>query len=384
MAANPTYRFDGMKWSTVTLPFAADPVISFVTGNAAGDVWITSTVLSGGFASHLLRGGVWQDFPKPYAFGAIWSLSPDDTWGVGGDGLIDRFRGGTWEQPLWDPTVSRDFVGGAGPDDVWAIGYTGGVTHFTPAGTEVGSIDGATRLNAFYAAAANDLWAVGSAGAVFHGDGRTWQRVNAGVTADLQTVWASGPNDVWIGGGNGTLLRFDGTSWKRPSPALSTSGTIYAIHGWGMNDVWVGGSGGQLSHFTGTAWRGPNMSAVPSTGESFWGIGGSGPTDVWLCGGSTWLYRYDDATNALVRKLLPADSRGTSWAGVSRVSGPAPDNLYLLGIEDAQAIMHWDGTRFTQQEVGARARFSSLWTASNGDVWLAGGPRALRHRAAGP
>ena len=375
------YHYDGATWANVALPYPAD-IIPFVTGNAAGDLWTTTSSNAVGFASHLFRGGVWQDFPKPYLFSAIWSFSPDDTWGVGGDGLIDRFTAGLWEQPLWDPTQTRDLVSGTAPDDVWAVGSAGAVTHFTAAGAELGSIDGANnRIRAFHATAANDLWAVGVGGAVFHGDGRTWQSVDAGILTNLEAVWASGPNDVWIGGSNGVLLRYDGTGWKRPpSSPVSSSAHVYAIHGWAANDVWVGGYA-VLSHFDGTSWRSPNTSVVPSTGTIFNCIGGSGPREVWVCGSS--LYRFDETTNALVKKSVPQASNGP-WAGITAVRGTSPTDLWMLGSTDDQTIAHWDGTTYTKHEVGTRSRLSTLWVASNGDAWIGGGPRVLRHRAAGP
>jgi hypothetical protein len=373
-------HFDGMSWLPVTVPFTDITEYLALAASADGDLWALRSIgaLLGVTKLALLHGGAWREV-SDVPFAGIWARTAADAWAVGAAGVISHWGAQGLEPPSSDPRATRDYLSGLGPNDVWTVGSTGTASHFTPSGvTESSPIPVTHAVLSFQAVADNDLWAVDDTGGLFHGDGKIWTPVDVGTKNMLRSVSASGPNDVWVAGDD-VLRHKDAAGW---SPIAGAAGSVVSIRAWTPNDVWVAGAARLLGHWNGANWSYPDLKAVPGSQVSFVDVGGSGPNDVWVSGGGAGYY-VNQMKNAV--EVKPTPQIGATVWSVWRVRGVSPTDLWMLdGSDPTRAVMHWDGQGFSVLDVGVRERFTSLWTAANGDVWIAGGPRVLRLLATPP
>jgi hypothetical protein len=92
------------------------------------------------------------------------------------------------------------------------------------------------------------------------------------------------------------------------------------------------------------------------------GVGGSGPYDVWMTGQSGTVMHYDGDALSTVAAGTSAHLRGV-WAG-------SPTNVWVVG--DGGTVRHWDGSSWTAPSPGTTATLASVWGLPSGDVYAAG------------
>ena len=104
--------------------------------------------------------------------------------------------------------------------------------------------------------------------------------------------------DAYAVGQKATLLHWDGNAWSSISPwradgtgkAPPTYSGVWAST---SSDVWVVGdydSSGLVLHWDGAQWTSTQLNTY------LWSVWGSGPDNLWACGGTGSLYRYDGAS----------------------------------------------------------------------------------------
>jgi hypothetical protein len=123
-------------------------------------------------------------------------------------------------------------------------------------------------------------------------------------------------------------------------------------------------------------WRaGTNCSSVPVLVNSFTGLWGSGPSDVWTVGGSDV-----EATGASLHwnssawSSVPAGTNPGLWD----VWGSAPNDVWAVG--DQGVAIRWNGSSWSAPEATHTTEsFQSLWGSAPNDVWAVGHAGTIVH-----
>lgn len=135
-----------------------------------------------------------------------WSVSATDIWLA--DGGLTRFDGTTFTTSLSPPLEFYSAVWAAAADDVWAVG-DGGLIRRWRGSSWSDPVPGMPKadLHAVWGRSASDVWAVGERGTLLHFDGVAWSIKDSGTTRSLGSVRGLPSGEVWIVGGAGTTLR---------------------------------------------------------------------------------------------------------------------------------------------------------------------------------
>jgi hypothetical protein len=253
-------HFDGMSWTSVSIPYPASGFGGELSGLAAvasNNVWAVGySVYLDSFgdsvASTLIErynGTSWNIVSSPNPTGggvltAVTATSANNIWAVGHMGIG---RGGNLIEHL-DGTSWSIVASPQGPD---------------------------TFLTSVSGTSASDVWAVGSIGRgdsiqILHINGTSWSDVS-GLPADsvLESVVAIAPNNVWAVGAD--IEHFDGTSWSIvPSSGVGQFGPA-SIAAFSANDIYAVGGG--IEHWDGTSWSSISAPVPPNTrGALFSGV----------------------------------------------------------------------------------------------------------------
>jgi hypothetical protein len=226
-------------------------------------------------------------------------------------------------------------------------------------------------------------------------DGSTWAfetGASGGLDSHATTltgVWASSPTDIWVvgydpsgDGGTMPLVARSGNSPGQlpinsaPRPIATTGiGTdaLYGIWGSGPSDVWVCGNDGAW-HWDGSTWA---FGAGSNVGRRLLAIWGAGPSDVWAAGAGGTTIHWTGSSWSVV----PNDA---SAAGVDVHSlwGSGPKDAWAGTVEGT--VMHWNGSAWSPLSQLPNVAPMPLEAAaiagtSSGDIWLVGGGGMIQH-----
>jgi hypothetical protein len=246
-------RYTGASWSTSEVEdlapatvfagvWAASPSSAFaaaVSGDIveyAGDAWHKvftapmtlrsiagsgTTVVAVGLASTVARfDGTWssQQLSPTVLLNGVWVGDADNAVAVGAQGLIFRYKAGTWsvDRPAQGGEPALYAVWGRSPDELWAVGdrltpaapnilhYTAGSwTRVTPSNVSAAILTGVWGT-------AEHVFATGYSGALLHFDGTAWKQVNFTSDPRFNAIAGSGADNVISVGENGTVVRYTG------------------------------------------------------------------------------------------------------------------------------------------------------------------------------
>ncbi|HEX9988721.1 MAG TPA: hypothetical protein VGE45_09625 [Chloroflexia bacterium] len=315
----------------------------------------------------------------------VWAVGTSNTTDSGGDTLIQRWNGNTWQiVPSPDQgsgsniLVSVEVVTGraARTRDAWAVGsYYSGSNQYTLTEHWNGSAwsivpspnpspnGGGNVLLDVSVVSRDDIWAVGTYNTpgnlnktlVMHWNGIGWQIVpspNAPGFNALGSVAAISSTDAWAIGVTTTspslanlrplAMHWDGTGWSLvqvPMPGDATEGFLSSVAALGPNNVWaVGAYIGQdgLYHTLAIRWDGQRWSALPRydvPGAAFHQLRGVGITkagEVWATGWSATIVPPD--VFALPRAYPGTATMILRWNNTAweQVSSPTPGTGSLL------------------------------------------------------
>ncbi len=211
-----------------------------------------------------------------------------------------------------------------------------------------------------------------------------WQVVldEADLDGAVLSVWGSSPSDVFaVGGPLGNTpfetiaLHFDGARWTRLAPGGGAE-TFWWVGGTGPSDVWMVGTEGRIAHWDGAAFTEHDS----GTTATIWGVWAAAPDDAWAVGGSP-------GEGAAAPNDIVLHWDGAAWTPVAlpgaplgralfKVWGTSSSDLYAVG--EAGTIWHkkgadWtlesdpplaSGTLFTVNGCGA----GEVYAVGNGDV----------------
>ena len=257
-------------------------------------------------------------------------------------------------------------------------------------------------LRAIWGAHPKDIWAVGDAGGIYRWNGLYWRAEPRVTQSRLQAVWGTGINDVWAAGRSNTVLHWDGRAWSPPETVPMESD---------FTGIWIAAEAPQRVWFTGLHGiyqrEGKGWTTMQIARDSFIGIHGVGPDDLWACGSEAiyhserglWAasltrpaqdFRGCRGIHAVQRDLVVAASLlGTVWhrdsAAWSRIQIPGrvndlwavwsndPADLWAVG--DQALVLHVQGQTLAPLAIpdGALSyEMHGLWGQVPGDVWIAG------------
>jgi len=152
----------------------------------------------------------------------------------------------------------------------------------------------------------------------------------------LLSVWGTGPSELFVVGGplgntgrSSLALRYDGSTWRDLKPAGEE--TFWWVGGSSSTDVWMVGEKGRIAHWDGASWE-EHASGVTAT---LWGVWAFSPTEAWAVGGTPEggvgpqndiVLRWDGS--AWKPEALPGEPLGRS---LYKVWGTGSDNVYVVG-----------------------------------------------------
>jgi hypothetical protein len=335
-----------------------------IGGNGTNEFWAVGDYFT---IRHTVNSRTqWDDFsgqqrvvPASTALRGLWVDSDSDVWvGSPDTGNVLRFDGTRWA--AYAAPLAIHAISGSAPDDVW-IGGRGG--------------DGSNRD-------------------VAHFDGHSWERVaspyppprNFDDGSGVEHLWARGPGDLWALG-RGGFYHYDGSAWTAVSPPGAPPELVGPIAAWPVagNDVWASQViyhgfdddwdifGSRISHFDGTSWSASDVEGVVAA--ALWA---AAPDDVWMTGlhggpaGSdrpAYIYHFDGSSwTRLATYDFPI------WFGIA---GRASDDVTFW---NDSAVIHWDGSSFTTQQLPSDAAIREVGAVRDGGIWAIGGSAAvLRH-----
>lgn len=270
-------------------------------------------------------------------------------------------------------------------------------------------------LMSVWGTSSTDVWLVGADAGdgkgplVLHFDGDTWTRKNTGATGNLWWVTGFAGGPVFLGGEGGLILRYSGGQFEQ----LTTPGaaTVFGIWGEGPDDVWaaggsLGGTGGAF------AWRYSGDAFVEAAGfptelsstDTIWKLHGRSTDDVWLVGtnGLTIHYNgtgFENVPSGTTRSLFTVhgdsevmvavggygtgtviENDGSGWVDVT-----APNMAQVVGVRltdgDGYAVgidgaVYRRSANIWQPEatrVAVYEQFHAVWIDPDGGVWAVGG-----------
>lgn len=196
--------------------------------------------------------------------------------------------------------------------------------------------------------------ATGGGGGGTGGTGSCAQQLIAdGLGAPLFTISATSTDDIWVAGAKDTsgpqLHHLSNGAWGRVD-AAGISDDLWWLWDDGIGTLWAGAEHGTIVHIdkaTGTLT--PEVIADPA--YIFFGIWGSGPSDIWAVAGDPAvdlpgaIYHFDGSAWTLAA-TASATASGIE-RGAFKVWGRAANDVYVVGT--GALSMHWDGATWTDQ-----------------------------------
>jgi hypothetical protein len=267
--------------------------LTAVWGTSARDIWAVGGDPEGtGNTVMHYDGTRWQDKTTGFS-GDLWwvfGFEGGDVFMGGQEGLILRYRNGTFERMETPGNATVYGIWGTSEDDLWAVGGN------VPAGAFAWRYDGtawreaegfppvlvqSASLFKVWGAAAGDVWMVGTGGTILHYDGDRITQVRSATTRDLFTVHGSSGRVAAVGGfGTGVIVENNGEGWQESTPP----GTPHVVGVWlGEDGAWaVGLEGAVLQREKGTWTRVDTGIRVPGALHTVWVDPDGG---VWAVGG---------------------------------------------------------------------------------------------------
>ena len=189
-------------------------------------------------------------------------------------------------------------------------------------------------------------------------------------TQPSQRVVARTATDVWsFAPGAGVAHRYTGTAWAMTSVPFAVGGVRATFSVGGSIYVTVPGA---LWRHDGTAWS--SIAAWPG-GSDGTALAGSGPTDLWVAGGSGTIDRWNGT--AWTSYPQPSGTTGT----VRGLWASSPDDVWALGAEltgsrSTAVLLHKGPLDTTFVRAGGSPVFPgelfAIWGSGPADVWAVG------------
>jgi hypothetical protein len=366
-------------------------------------------------------GWCWMNpLPAGGLTGLSWTLSHDEAWQVGVNGIILRWSSGGWSFSESGASARLNAVWAADSHDAWAVGQGGAILHWDGNRWSAVAAPVSVDLSAVSGRSPTDVWAAGAAGTLVHWDGTLWTSFtwpDAGTGDALESVWVASATQAWAVGSPG-ILQWDGTTW---TPVAGMPSRFFGVWGAASDDVWAVGPADSVeyptgrtpsAHWDGTSWtfrkQPPMMSnADPNApGPDLTSVWGSGHDDVWATNdaagpwqhwdGSSWSYATTPSVDSATSRL-GGGTAGSVFAGLWQIDGASwvdrstdassvwVNGMWMASASDgwlvAGGITHWDGAGWSTivSQVPSHGTLYSVYGTAPDDVWAVGSPGIIMH-----
>lgn len=400
-------HFDGQTWTAVVAYSDTGTGWYDIHGTAANNIYMVGT---GGRVQRYTTqwevvdaSACWGGSGAPQ-FTAVWVTSATDVMAVGNNGWICHYNGSTWTKQelngsdnlrrLWGRSATELYAttdGGL----VWFYdganwfaldtGLTG--TLYAIDGRDHEIVIGGDQRPRRYAGAAyahpEPLTPTTFTRTFPVAPGKDYALGSSGIYRYKDRDWSvfrpfTGPGGMWVSSTGEilasanpslnvfTIHSYNGTAW-------STFAAPFAVRGLSarsLTDAYAVGNGtNQMSRYTGT-WT-PVTLPVDMVLEDV----AVGPTNVFsagsIVGGGYALLRFDGTT--WTTHMFAANDTRT----VYDVHAFADDDAYAVG--DGGLVMHWDGTSWTEIDIGTKQALPQVTGTSGRDVFVIGTGDGIFH-----
>jgi hypothetical protein len=137
--------------------------------------------------------------------------------------------------------------------------------------------------------------------------------------------------------------------------------------GFFMTDVWAGSGSAFAISDGGHLLSGNPWSVVGTTDAAMFGVWGTSPTNVYMCGFGGRIRRYDGA--------LVINQTSNTTNTLYAMDGRAANDIYAVGANGT--IVHYDGGNWSATQFGTE-ELHDVWANPTGDVWAVGNTAVLR------
>ncbi len=223
----------------------------------------------------------------------VWGAGSFEVLVVGDAGTIVRQQSGIWNPEASGVTVQLNDVWTLDSQNAWAVGAQGTILRNAGAGLGwIGDASGvANDLVAVHGSSADNVWSVGLQGKILKYDGANWADVSSPVTLDWADVWAGEVNKTVVVGAQGVIIRNDGEQWSEMVNPHAGTG-ITTIWGNSWDDLYAGGNG-FIIHYDGNEEGAWTSHASTFAVQTWRGVCGSGPDNVFVVGAGGAIIRWD-------------------------------------------------------------------------------------------
>lgn len=205
----------------------------------------------------------------------------------------------------------------------------------------------------------DDVWASAGA-AMLHWDGRAWTQKRTDAAGTLRKARALSRSDAWAVGEAGSVLRWNGSDWLQSHP--STNADFLAVWPSAADDVWLSDAQ-ELEHFNGQSWAPVGVQGLRAihglAGDDVLGISGNGANALVRWDGERW--------------SAPQPIANVELTGLWRAS---PDEGWAIGM--LGTLVHSTSSGWSAVSAGIDKGMRAVWGSGPQDVW-AGGEMTLIH-----
>lgn len=286
---------------------------------------------------------------------AVWGRGASDVWAGGNAGALVHYDGSTWQSVLSPTRAAIRGLWGQGPSNLFLVGDSATALHwdgssFSPVPLPAAPARRVTTLYAVFGTSPTDVWMVGTGGVALHYDGASTLQVPTPDLGEVRAIWGPSPDSIYAVSSLGAgiqVLHYDAAAKSfSPLRTIATTASPTSLWGTGDDSFFIGTTNGEIYHVSKAA-------AVLANPKSNYGINavwGSGST-VYAVGDVQ--YRSVIPPDITARKGSLLSLAGTTFtevagapeAGFFGMWGSGPSDVFLVGT--AGTIAHFDGTKFS-------------------------------------
>jgi hypothetical protein len=251
-------------------------------------------------------------------------------------------------------------IWGSGPDDIYAVGASGFIEHFT-GGQWMPQMSGTSAiLFGVWGSGAGDIYVAAYINTILHsvGDG-TWQHEALPSGTTFQGVWGSGPNDVYVY--YGAYVHSTGGGIWSPVEQVTMDEVVTSMWGSSATDVWAAGD---ITHVYHSRGEGTGWTAQAPGGQTFVGVGGSGPNDIYAASSKQMFHSTGNGT----WQQQPLQFQFVNV--LTSVWALSPQAVYATSAQGSVFRSSGDGT-WTEQVIARGLGINAIWGTSPTNLYLA-------------
>lgn len=238
----------------------------------------------------------------------------------GGRGPIAEYSNGQWVENAYSVYVSPYPAAAANEDLTCILGEFGSArSHTFPNGTWDGGVMGAGYNHGadYYAlwTAGTSFWIGGLYGNVARLAGSVWEDAGTLLSgSEIIDGWASSETNQYVVTANRELVRYDGGAWS-----LITTRSLFTASIWGVSTDELWGAGQDVFRY-----RQGSFETLDAGRETWNGLWGSGPSDVFIVGANGVVARWNGSS--FERKQI-------SPYHLASVHGTGPADVWATDID---------------------------------------------------